>query len=439
MSIFGNLFGRFGRDYPRGNPGQAETLFSWGDHEATSLAGVRIDADAAVSLSTMFRAVHIVSSTIASFPIHIFEEQEDGSRKLVRYETDACVWRKPNVEMKRTEFVSVAIGHVVLNGNAFIFVSREPDNRYAFWNIEPERIEVARNESGKKLYRIDNDKIYYDFAAGGDIIHIAGWGLDGLVGVSPVAKMANAFGLAKATEEYASRYFANGTTIGGVLSTDQVLNVSQSKELKDRWDTAHRGLRNAHEAAVLSHGLKWQSTATAPEESQMTDVRQFQVAEIGRITGVPEHLIGSHDKTSSWGQGLEINNRAFLQFGLAHHMLRYEQAIDEDFLGTINDDTRYPRYMKFNQGALMRGTSAERAAFYTQMFSLGVYTVNMILALEDLPGIGDEGDIRFVPGNNLVPLGTMLNAAEGEEAPKSTMATLTQFAELLTRIQGPAA
>ena len=43
-----------------------------------------------------------------------------------------------------------------------------------------------------------------------DVLHIPGLGFDGLVGYSPIAMAKNAIGLAIATEEYGSKFFANG-------------------------------------------------------------------------------------------------------------------------------------------------------------------------------------------------------------------------------------
>lgn len=436
MSFLTSLvrFVRGTSDYPRGNPGQAEAgqnpdIRSSG----TQIPGISITADTAITISAVFRAVHLVSSTIASFPIDVIEKRPDGTRLPVSYLSDACIWDQPNHEMSQVEFWAIAGGHILLNGNAFLYVQAE-EQGYSFWPIEPERVEVARLKDGRKAYRVDGDKVYYDFRAGGTIIHITGWSRDGLLGVSPVRSMATALGLAKATEEYASRYFANGTSISGILVTDQPLTPEEAKYLKGSWNEAHQqGLRTAHEVAVLSSGLKWQSAGSNPQESQMEDVRKFQVAEIARMFGVPEHLIGSHDKTSSWGQGLEINNRAFIQFSLMPHLQRIEQAINNQFLRVVNDDLRYPRAMKFNVGALMRGTSAERAQFYKEMFQMGVYTVNMILAFEDLPGIGPMGDVRFVPGNNLVPLDSML--AEDAAPGKAANGALQKIRELLEQME----
>lgn len=432
-------FANGGSDYPRGNPGEVATSATGGyalpSGVVRAIPGTTITPASALTISAAFRATYLVANTIAMFPIDIIERGLDGKRRPVEYLVDRCLWKKPNRDQTKFDFVGVIAGHMLLNGNIFVYVQAEAEG-FSLWAIDPERVEVARIKGGQKAYRIDRQRVYFDFAAGGNIIHIPGWGTNGLVGISPVKNMMTALGLARATEAYAAYYFANGTTLSGVLSTDQKLTSAEAKVMKDAWDESHQGLRNAHEVAVLSSGLKWVSAGSNPQDSQMADVRNFQVAEVARIFGVPEHLIGSHDKNSSWGQGLEINNRAFLQFTILPHLTRIEQAFDDNFLDVINDDTRAPRKLKFNTGALMRGTSSERAAFYKSMFEMGVYTVNMILAFEDLPDIGPAGDQRFVPGNNLVPLDSMMNA---DIAPgKASAQAIAKIREVLESLEAAA-
>ena len=57
----------------------------------------------------------------------------------------------------------------------------------------------------------------------------------------------------------------------------------------------------------------------------------------------------------------------------------------------------------------LRGDMAARAVFYKAMFELGM-TMNQILALEDMNGIGAEGDVNFVSNN----VQTLERAINGE-------------------------
>ena len=59
--------------------------------------------------------------------------------------------------------------------------------------------------------------------------------------------------------------------------------------------------------------------------------------------------------------------------------------------------------VKGNINAELRGDTANRATWYEKMQQMGAYTINTILELEDMPNIGEEGDVRLC-GPNKTPL-----------------------------------
>lgn len=352
-----------------------------------------INDDTAIAIGAVYRAVQLIASTIASLPLHVYEPQDDGSSKLVKYDEDRYLWSRPNEEVPDVVFWETVIGHEVLNGNAFLYVQEnDAGEPWQLWPITPNRVRIVRDDKGVKAYIVDGETVMRDYLYGGEIVHIPGFGTDGLRGLSPIRQFALTFGLTKTAEEYAGGVFASGSQPNGVLQADSELSDEDAKILAQRWEAAHGGVKNAHKVAVLDGGLKWTPTAMNPEDSQMLATRQFQVAEIARIFGVPGHLLEAHDKTSSWGSGIEVNNRFFLQTGLLPHMRRFEATIRDELL-------MQKRTVRWEVEGLLRGTSTERAAFYKTMRDIGVYTVNDILAFENRPGIGEPGDIRLTPLN----------------------------------------
>lgn len=107
-----------------------------------------------------------------------------------------------------------------------------------------------------------------------------------------------------------------------------------------------------------------------------------------------------------------------------------EQEVDRKLLGPIQQSRLF---CKLNLNALMRGDTAARAAFYTAMLDRGVFSINDVRRLEDMNGIGSDGDKRMVPRNmtTLAMLGVEPTAPvapepapAGDEAPLNLIGLL---------------
>lgn len=65
----------------------------------------------------------------------------------------------------------------------------------------------------------------------------------------------NAIGLAIATEEYGSKFFANGAQPSGVL--EHPGTIKDPQRVRDSWMSQFGGSANSNKIAVLEEGLKY--------------------------------------------------------------------------------------------------------------------------------------------------------------------------------------
>lgn len=323
-----------------------------------SYAGKRVSADTALGVSAFYRAIAIRANIAGTLPIHIYQKNDAGDRLQVEVEGDAYLWRRPNPEVARSVFWITAFGHLASSGNCYLYVVVGDDGRpRELYPVEPRRVDPSRDGSGRKLYMVDGNTPLRDYVAGGEIVHVQGFGTDGIKGKSPLQLGAQALGLALAAEEYAGRWFGDGSQVGAYLSSEQEITQTQAQQFSEAWEEAHSGNENRHRMPVLGRGTKYMTTALNPEDSQLLATRSFQVAEVARLTGVPEHLLGSHDKQSSWGQGIAEQNRGLLTYTVDPDLVIMEQTISDELLRPTK------RYMKFDRGALLRGSNLERAQY----------------------------------------------------------------------------
>ena len=101
-------------------------------------------------------------------------------------------------------------------------------------------------------------------------------------GISPIRQHMEGIGLAMAAQEFASRYYGSGGNVGGVLSTDRTLTNDKYERLRQSWQQTHGGLGNAHELAILEHGLKYEPMKVSMAESEYIKVRVHGAQEVAK-------------------------------------------------------------------------------------------------------------------------------------------------------------
>ena len=349
--------------------------------------------DSALTLSAVYRATVLVSSTIASFPRQIL----DAAGEPTFDPREQFLRGRPNPEVSGMEFWSTVIGHEFLNGNAFLYVERDGLMRpYALWPIMPSRVRIYRDKvTRRKLYTLDgnNDLPFLDMSDGGEICHIAGFGRDGLRGLSLVKLMANALSLAVAAEEFAGRAFT-GTNIAGVLETDADMDDNAAKALSERWERFNGGLKNAHKTAVLQNGVKWKSVSVSPADALLIDGRKFQVADIARFTGIPAYMLDP-EKTSSWGTGVAEQNQGFVTYTLTDHKTRFEETITDELVTT-------GRRFQFDASGILRGKLRDQIDSVGALIRAGFEPAASLKAV-GLPPMAHTG---LVPVTVTLPDGT---------------------------------
>lgn len=389
MPVLGNLIRSIRKTGD--NPALKESLANW-SWPFKSLTGATVNDQTALSLTAFYRGVSLIASTVAGLPLHIHQENNDGTNEQIKTSDTMYLWRRPNPEMTKQTFWERVVADEV-RGNAFIFVEKNGQGGVQYlWHIERQRVKVGRTSSGMKVYEIDEYQPMLDYKEGGEIVHIPNWG-DGLVGYDPVKVAVQAIALGLSAEEYAARYFGQGMAPPGILSSDMTLSPEDSDDMATRFALKYGGTQNVGKPVVLGKGAKFQQLAVDPEKAQMDVLRRFQVAEIARLLGIPPHLLGDVERSTSWGSGIAEQGQGFVTYTLNPHTTRIEQAIDDALL--VRELTN--RYCNFDPGGLLRGNLLQQ--YQAHVLGWGRFlTTNEIrkdLNLPPVPG----GDVLMQPSN----------------------------------------
>lgn len=371
-------------------------------------AGTSISEHSALYLPVVYACLNRIANPVAHFPLEIRQRSGSGSVAVSNHPMSQRIGLRPNDYMSSRSLRKTTQSHALLWGNGYQEIERNRRGEaVGLWPLLPDRTRPHRVD-GVLEYRtnIDGKAFRLDH---GDVAHVMDLSHDGYIGYSQVAIAREAMGMAKALEEFGGKFFANDMKSGGFLMHPGKLSPRAHQNLKGPGGQtrpapenpaapleAQGGLDNAHRVKVLEEGMKFIQTTIPPEDAQFLGTREFQIAEIARMYDVPLVMLQSHEKSTAWGSGIEQLMLGFVRQTIAPWI----EATEQEYNWKLFTEAERERglFVKFNMNAMLRGDMQARAAFYKSMFELGM-TINQILALEDMNGIGAEGDVNFVSNN----------------------------------------
>lgn len=358
-------------------------------------AGIHVDHDTALRYSAVFACVRVISESIACLPWHVYEDQGDRKEKA-KGPIEYLLNKRPNPELSSFSFKRTLLGWALTWGNGYAEIERDNAGRpIGLWPIAPDRVEVKRDaETGQVYYEVYNSRDAKSIVDPRNMFHVHGLGYDGLVGYSVISLSARNIGLGLAAEDFGASFFGNGAQLGGVIKVPNGSRLSTEAKaaMYKAFNSRHQGTKNAFKVEILDGDADYKEIGIPPEDAQMIETRGFNVEDICRWFRVPPHKVAKLDHATF--TNIEHQSLEFVTDTLGPWIKCLEEEADYKLFGLRN--TRY--YTKLNVNALLRGDMAGRAAYFRDMWNLGVLSVNEIRALEDLNPVPD-GEKRFVQLN----------------------------------------
>ena len=395
-SLFG--FGQ-ARDKPVDKAADAGYSFLFG----RTTSGKPVNERTAMQTTAVYACVRILAEAVASLPLHVYEYQDDGGKKLVHdHPLYYLLHDEPNPEMTSFVFRETLMSHLLIWGNAYAQIIRDGAGRVlGLYPLLPDKMEVQRDDKGNIYYvysrNSDENPTFKEYGniklKAEDVLHIPGLGFDGLIGYSTIAMAKNAVGMTLACEEYGASFFANGANPGGVLEHPGVLK--DPSKVRESWNSVYRGVNNAHKIAVLEEGMKYQQIGIPPEEAQFLETRKFQINEIARLYRIPPHMVGDLDKSSF--SNIEQQSLEFVKYTLDPWVIRWEQSLQRSLL-LPGEKGKY--FIKLNVDGLLRGDYQSRMNGYAVGRQNGWFSANDIREMENMNPIPDEegGNLYLING-----------------------------------------
>jgi HK97 family phage portal protein len=148
---------------------------------------------------------------------------------------------------------------------------------------------------------------------------------------------------------------------GAELPSDQVQNIL------DRWRESRRSSGGA--VAYLSASMDLDSVGFSPKDLAMVEAREFQVAEIARVTGLPGVLLGASMAGMTY-QNVQAERRGLVDLALQPYMSAIEQRLSMD------DVTPRGTSLMFQPNDFLRATPIEEAQLLSVLLDRDVITID---------------------------------------------------------------
>lgn len=367
-------------------------------------AGVSITPENTLQFGAVYSCVRLMSEAGSGLPISMFERQDQARVTVHDHPLIHLVRDEPNPNMDGAELWRLVIGWMMLRGNGYVYVQRGGGGQpQGLWPIKPTSVEPMRLPSGELVYKVtlDTDEWAPIREAGGlvrreNMLHYRAFGLDDIEGLSPIGLIRQSLGIGWAAQQYMGGFYARDASPGGSIVVPGELTDGQFERLSEQWRDMHEGYANSHRLAVLEGGAEWKSTTLSPQDAAFIETQKFTRGDIASIYGVPPHMIGDTEKSTSWGSGIAEQGIGFVTYSLRPYVGRLERVTRR----LLNEPNLRFRW---NVDGLQQGDTKARYDGYAVGKQWGWLSTNDIRRMEDEPPV--EGGDAYMQPLNMVPAG----------------------------------
>lgn len=393
---FLNLF----RNESSGTYSPARWLVDWISGSSESASGIRVTAKKALSFSSVFQAVSLISGDVAKLPFHLVRKlSEGGKERAISHPAFYLVRRKPCPEMAAFHFIRTLTAHALLRGNGYAYIFRDGRQKPTeILPLDPDSTFPVR-ESGRLWYvtTVSGEQRKLDPA---NVLHIRGLCSDGLVGYSVIELAKESIGLGLAAEKFGSTFFGNGSMASGIIEYPGKLDEKIVERIRSTWESMHKGLDKSHRIAVLDAGVKFSQLTIPPEQAQFLSTRKFQRVEIASWFNLPPHKLGDETRTSR--ASLEQENQSYLESALDPWLVTWEAECWDKLL--TEKEKRSGEYaFEFLRLALLRADAKTRSAFYHNALQDGWMNRDEVRERENMNPLPDGQGKKFLVPLNMGP------------------------------------
>lgn len=366
-------------------------------------------ADAAMKLSAVDRCIEVLSDSMGKLPIYVIDRK---SRQKVEHPLNRVLSERPNDVQTPSVAKKMVEANRNCGGNGYLWIRRSPQSLRCdqLIPIPYELVTPWLDTNGRLWYTVTHpfsgEQMQVHHL---DMIHLMAYTHNGWKGISVLQRASEVIAAGRAAQQYNMNYYQRGGQPSGVLHTETDLSRVPDKVLEDgtkisakdlirmEWEKRYSGPNNAGGTAVLDHGLEYTPISISNRDAQFVEQSALSVEDVARFFGVPLYKLQAGKQSYSSN---EQNAIEYVVSTLHPIVSQWEDELSFKLLTT--SERAHGLEIRINMMAELRGDFGSRSGWYKAMREIGAFSVNDIMALEDMPDV-EGGDERYA-SLNYVPL-----------------------------------
>ncbi|MDG0062106.1 phage portal protein [Priestia sp. P5] len=353
-----------------------------------------VDEISAMQIPAVKASVELISSTISSLPVYLYEELRNGDINEIDDPRVSLLNETANKYDSATKIKKLLVKDLLLYGRAYLF---KQSNEFHYLEaskitqriFSSDGITVAQKVftyNGQKTIELSGDQVI-EFSTGTEGVLVDGSTI-----------------LQKALNElnYSTNVMTNGALPLGVLKTASRLTENAINSLRNSWENIYGGPSKAGKTLILEEGMDYQAISMKPDELQLNESSKQTLSSIARLFNLPESLINSEaNKYNS----LEQNNLSFLQYTITPLITLIESTLNHNLLEIYEKNSGF--YFRFDTSEVLRTTQEQLVDTTIKLFDKSLISANEARAKLDMKRL--ERDYYFLS------LGSVIKDAETGE------------------------
>lgn len=362
--------------------------------------GLVVSEETALQQSPLYRAVALISQTLGSLPMISWTGLPGGDRRRVPSvfdDPDGVLEGQTPFEWKETLFV-----HALLHGRAGALKLRNASGTLVGLQLKHPYLWKARpaSEADHKAGRLPRGGLWFDLTLddgtrrrydSNDFWYVPSTSLDGRQGVGLLQLARESLKTTISGEKASQKLFAHGALAGGFATpADAEEDVTDDRaQIQRELDNALHGPDNAGRIGLISARLNIEKWALSAVDAQLLQSRQFQIEEISRWTGVPPHALMQTEKQTSWGTGVDEQNRGLGRTVLSPWSVRVEERATRELAR--------PRWVEFDFTSIERSSPDKERDMIRNDWNAGLIMLNEARIRMNLEKVPDGDRFKTEP------------------------------------------